>query len=142
MTRLFLDTGVLVALVNPRDAHHARAAAILDRIVEGEWKSVHTSDLVVVEAMNFIARKLRVPGPADAVTAYVFGADGAPPVVTDVARIHAARFATTATRFRKHFDSGLSFTDWSSLVLMEEERIPQIATFDGGFTGRVDVVDG
>lgn len=142
MTRLFLDTGVLVALVNPRDACHARATAILDRIVEREWASVHTSDLVVVETMNFIARKFRVPGPADAVTGYVFGVDGAPPVVTDVTRVHAARFATTAARFRRHFADGLSFTDWSNLVVMEEERIRAIATFDGGFAGRAEVIDG
>lgn len=142
MTRLFLDTGVLVASVAPRDAHHEAAWRILDRVAAGEWSSVHTSDYVVAESMNFIARKVKSKGAAEALADHVFGSTRGPAVVTSVLRIHSGRFATAAASFRKHFDEGLSFTDWTSLVVMEDERIGQIATFDRGFAGRATVVDG
>ena len=55
-------------------------------------------------------------------------------------RGHAARFASALTRSRSGFSKGLSFTDWTTVVLMEEEGVHSLATFDKGFRGLVDVV--
>lgn len=70
----------------------------------------------------------------------VFGGDDGIPVVDDVLRVNAARFAAALDRHRAEFGRGLSFTDWTSVVLVEEERLGAIATFDRGFAGLVDVV--
>lgn len=140
MSRLFLDTGILVAAINPRDALHDDASAILDRIAAREWRSVHTSDFVLAESLNFISRKLRDPRAVDALHAHVFGEEGIAPVVTSVLRVHAARFAVALEKFRRHVDGGLSFTDWTNLVVMGDERISTIATFDAGFAGQARVV--
>lgn len=104
-----------------------------------EWISVHTSDQVA-EAVTFLVRKAKAVQAIDALHDHVFGTDRIPPIVTTVHRIHAARFTTALRRTRSHFDEGLSFTDWTSLVLMEEEGISTIATFDAGFAGHADVV--
>lgn len=133
MNGLFLDTGPLVATVSPRDANREDALALLDRIRSREWSTVVTSDYVLTETLNFVARKIRRRDAARAVRVHVFGDAKARPIVTHVARVHAGRFAQALERFEKNFDAGLSFTDWTNLVTMEDERITTIATFDHGF---------
>jgi uncharacterized protein len=140
--RLFLDTAVLVARINPRDTRHKDALTVFRRIQGGEWSAVHTSDHVVAETLNFIQARIGRKDAAEAFLDAVFGRSDAPPVVTSVLRIHSGRFAAAVERYRKHFDAGLSLTDCSSLVVMGEERIKQIATFDAGFRAFADVVDG
>jgi len=139
--RLFLDTGPLLAAVLPRDPDHSAARAILHRAADREWTSVQTSDFVLAEAFNFIRVKVKRVETAESLAALVFGADKVPPLVRSVARVHAARFAAALDRYRKDFDRGLSLTDWSSVVIVEEEGIGEIATFDDGFRGLLRVVD-
>lgn len=142
MSRLFLDTGIFVAAVSATDEHHAAARSVLRRISAREWESVYTSDFVVAEALNYVARKIRRREAADLVLALAFGADDAPAFVSSVVRIHGGRFAAAVELLRSKFARGLSLTDWTSVVAMEEMRIGHIATFDGGFKGLATVVDG
>jgi predicted nucleic acid-binding protein len=135
---LFLDTSVLLAAIISKDAGHEEAVRILSRV--SQWGSVHTSDYVVAEALNYVRMKMKRAELAEKVVALTFGEDDEPPLVDSVLRVHGARFAAALERYRREFARGLSFTDWSSVVLMEEERLSTIATFDGGFRGIVDVV--
>lgn len=137
MKRLFIDTGVWVAAISLRDPLHGPANAVLDRVVAGEWQSVHTSDLVITETLNFIRQKIRHPEAAEVFLDHVFGHEDLPPLVSSILRVHSARFAAALERYRQEFDRGLSFTDWSSVILLEQEAIGSLATFDHGFTGLV-----
>lgn len=140
--RLFVDTGVLIARINPRDTRHAEAVRVFEAISEGRWQSVHTSDYVVAEALNFIQARIGRRDAAEALLDPIFGRADAPAVFTTVERIHSGRFAAAMERYRKQFDAGLSLTDWTTLVTMADERIKQVATFDGGFRGFAEVIDG
>lgn len=139
--KLFLDTGPLVARVSPKDAHHQRAVDLFERIADGEFASVHTSDAVVAEALDFVSMKVKRASSARALSDGVFGTARAPPVVTQVHRVHAARFATTLDRYHKKFDAGLSFTDWSTVVLLDELGIRHVASYDEGLAGFAEIVD-
>lgn len=132
MTELFLDTGILVGVSSAADAQHTRSREILRRVVEGEWRRVHTSDFVLAETLNFVARKIKRPEAAEVVLGIVFGTRESPPAVSGVLRVHGGRLATSIHRFRSEFASGLTLTDWSSVVLMEELGIEHVATFDAG----------
>ena len=57
MTRVFADTAFYVALVNPRDALHARAVAAM----AGPPRGIVTTEFVLVEVANFFGRQ---PGRA------------------------------------------------------------------------------
>lgn len=138
--RLFLDTGVLVAAALPRDQHHARGAAVMERVAGGEWTSVHTSDYVLAEALNFVRGRVGRLEAAEGIIRPVFGHPEAPPVVSSILRITSPRFASALDRYRRQFDRGLSVTDWTTVVAMADEGIHQLATFDRGFQGVVDVV--
>lgn len=140
MTGLFLDTGVFVALVHKGDKQHQPARRLLDQIADGAFSGVYTSDYVLAEAWNFIRMKIRRQEAAETVSRLAFGRSNAPPLVTEILRVHGHRFAAALARYREEFERGLSFTDWTSVVLMDEARIGTIATFDRGFTGLVSHV--
>lgn len=140
--RLFLDTGVLVAAVYERDRHHERALEVLAGIAAGQWSAVYTSDLVVAEALNFATARFPSAAWVRAMLDLVHGGEGVPAFVTDVLRVHAGRFAEARRRHLERFDAGLSFTDWSTLVLLDELGIGALATFDRGFDGWCTVVPG
>ncbi len=58
----------------------------------------------------------------------------------DVVRIHSARFVGALDLYRRHFDRGLSFTDCTTIAVMDELGMRDLATFDGGFEGLVGSV--
>ena len=140
MPSLFLDAGPLIALANPRDQHHAEAHAILAAIATRTWSTVHTSDHVLAETLNYLRRKVPRLGAAEVVVEHVFGSGDARPVVSTVFTVHGPRFVTALHRFQREFERGLSFTDWTTVVLMEEHGVGELATFDGGFEGLVRTV--
>lgn len=138
--KLFLDTGVLIAAISPADKHHAAARNVFHRIAEHEWKEVYTSDYVLAEALNFVRFKIRRREAVDAALEPVFGRRDAPAAVTGILRIHSGRFADALERFRTYFDRGLSFTDCTTLTVMDQEDIEELATFDSGFKGLAKLV--
>lgn len=139
---MFLDTGFLLATVLPGDRDHAAAVRLARAIRNGAHGSASTSDYVLAEGLNFIRRKVRRPEVAGDFLALAFGSRGMAPLVRPLLRVHGTRFAAALDRYQREFERGLSFTDWTSIVLMEEERIGTIATFDDGFRGLVKVADG
>jgi predicted nucleic acid-binding protein len=140
--RLFVDTGPLLAAVLPRDPDHDAAVAILRRATEGAWTSVHTSDFVLAEALNFIRMKVKRAQTAEALVTLAFGSDKFPPLFQSVSRVHSARFAVALDHYQKEFGRGLSLTDWTSVVIAQDEGLDEIATFDDGFRALLRVVDG
>lgn len=140
--RLFLDTGVILAAVLPRDPDHQAAVRIMRSLADGEWTAAYTSDFVLAEAFNFLRMKVKRADTAEALRGLVFGIEGVPPPVRGVLRVHAARFAAALDHYRDDFGRGLSLTDWTSVVLARDEELDAIATFNAGFFGLVRVVDG
>lgn len=138
--RVFLDTGILIAAVLPRDPDHAAAVDVLHRLADREWMAAHTSDYVVTEALNFLRMKVKRKDTAEAMLSLVFGADDLRPVVASVLRVHSGRFSRALDLYRREHDRGLSLTDWTSVVSMRDAGIEAIATFDRGFRGIVETV--
>ncbi|HVL86514.1 MAG TPA: PIN domain-containing protein [Candidatus Thermoplasmatota archaeon] len=141
MRSLFVDTGPFVALASPRDRFHERAGELLRRIAAREWSYVTTSDFVLAETLNFVQRKIRRKDAMDRVMELAFGSSRQPPIVRDVQRVHAGRFASATHAMSAGFDRGLSFTDWTTIVVMREAGISEVATFEGGFGGVVGVAE-
>lgn len=129
-SRVFLDTGVLLAAVLPRDPDRREAVEILHAVGRKEYISAHTSDYVVAEALNFVRMKVRRLETAETLLALVFGTDATPPVVASVLRIHGGRFARALELYRTEFRRGLSLTDWTSVVAARDAGIADVATFD------------
>lgn len=138
---IFLDTGIFVAWVNPRDRHHHSAHELVRLIKEGRWSRAETNDHVLAEALNWLRAKIKDPAAAHLVVRLVFGTDRAPGLVGPIHRTDGSGYDRALAAYFRYADRGLSFTDCTVLASMDTLQIPTLATFDRGFHGLVpDVV--
>ena len=123
---VFVDTSGYYALIDKRDAEHARARAMVQTVARQGRKLVVT-DYVVSETVT-LARARSGTNAALRVLDLIEQS-----VVLRVERIDAARFDDTRSFFRKHADRDYSFADCASFVVMRELGLRQALTTDGHF---------
>jgi uncharacterized protein len=123
---VFLDTSILYALIDRRDAHHVNARNLVGRLIRGHRLLV-TTDYIVTEAVNL----------ANARAGHQVGAKILDLVEQSsgirVEWIGSLRFEATKVFFRRHKDHGYSFTDCTSFLLMRELRVADALTTDAHF---------
>jgi Predicted nucleic acid-binding protein, contains PIN domain len=123
---VFVDTAYFVALLNRRDALHARARALAS-----SWatRDVHfvTTDGVLIEPGNFFARS---PLRSLAATTIhkIRNTSG-----WTVDRISAGLLDRAEARYRAHPDKGWSLTDCLSMESMLDHGATEVATTDHHF---------
>jgi predicted nucleic acid-binding protein len=135
-----IDTGVFLAAVLTRDAHHQEAIDVLRDVDAGRYRG-HTTNFVLAEAFNFVTARVDDARVAEALFEIAFGSPRRDAIAV-VHQIHGGRLAAALDRYRREFRAGLSLTDWTTLVVMADQRIAPLATFDRGFRGRVPTVPG
>ena len=133
---LFLDTGVIVAAMNPRDSNHGEASRLLRAAGEGRFGDVLTSDFVFDEAVTLALARTRRPELATHVGEMILGT-GAAGRLMGVAYVSPRIFLRAWAMFQRLASRGLSFTDCTSLVIIQSLGIEEIASFDKGFDGLV-----
>lgn len=132
---VFVDTGVFVAFHNTRDANHREALDLMRRIAEGDFGAAYTSDYVFDEAVTVALVRTGNPGNALAVGGMILGEAIGP--FLSVLRVGEDRFEEAWGLFPRYAARGLSFTDCTSVALMEAREIDAMASFDSDFDGIV-----
>lgn len=128
---IFIDTGIFVALRNVADKYHRRARELMKRAMQAEFGVVYTSDYVINEAITTaLARTKRLEVAID-VGEYILSS----PRIKKL-RVSDEVFDAAWERF-KSLERPTSFTDCTSLALMEKSGIGSIASFDSSFDGLV-----
>jgi uncharacterized protein len=123
----FVDTGYLVALLDPRDRLHDRAMALAEDLAQRGVDLV-TTDAVVLELANYFSRgPLRVHA-IRWIRALRAGAGW------EVVPVERATLLAAEERFARHADKFWSLTDCHSMEVMRRRGIREVATADGGFT--------
>ena len=123
---VFADTSALYAFVNKRDAYHAEARRIVERLLHARRRLI-ASDYVVAEAVNLATAR----GGyllARRVLDLIDQTEG-----LRIEWIGVARFELAKAFFRKHADHSYSFTDCTSFVVMRELRVSEVLTSDHHF---------
>jgi len=124
---VFVDTAYFVALLNRRDALHARA-----RTLASQWAargvSLVTTDGVLIELGNFFARS---PLRSLAATT-IHKIRSTPGWIVD--RISVDLLDRAEARYRAHPDKGWSLTDCLSMEAMLDHGATDVATPDHHFT--------
>lgn len=133
---IFLDTGVLVAFENRRDAHHATAKEILGGAAAGDLGAVYTSDYVFDEAVTLALARTRRAETATRVGELILGT-GPLGRVMGLAYVTPRLFLRAWARFGRLAPRGLSFTDCTSLEIIQSLGISEVASFDEDFDGLV-----
>ncbi|MDQ3032691.1 MAG: PIN domain-containing protein [Myxococcota bacterium] len=122
----FVDTAYFVALLDPRDRLHQRALDVAKELAARKARLV-TSDAVLFELGNYFARS---PLRAQAIE-WIFALRAAPGWT--IATITPALVVRAEALYRAHTDKTWSVTDCSSMEIMRDLQIRDVATTDHGF---------
>jgi predicted nucleic acid-binding protein len=129
---VFVDTGIFVALRNGDDDFHARSKELMKRALKGEFGRLYTSDYVVDEAITTALVRTKRHELAVDLGKYIIES----PRITKV-WVGEDSFSKAWIKFGVLKDKPLSFTDCTSITLIEKSGIKQIMSFDCGFDGLI-----
>ena len=129
---VFIDTGVFVALNNSIDNHHSRSKDLFKQALKGDFGRIFTSDYVIDEAVTAaLVRTKRLDLAVDLGT-YIIES----PRITKL-WVGQDSFKQAREKFKLLKEKHLSFTDCTSIALVEMRAIKHIMSFDCGFDGLV-----
>jgi len=126
---IFIDTGIFTGAANIRDKYHMRAKELLADILRGEYGSAYTSDFIFDEIVTLMLKRLKVKNFAVTLGEAILDSS-----TIEFVYVSLNDFANAWNLFKK-MKKHLSFTDCTSLVLMERLNIKYIASFDSDFDG-------
>ncbi len=125
---LFLDTGVVVAAHNLRDANHARALEIMREVRDGEHGTAYSSDFVLDEAVTLALVRTRSRDIALDVGRSLLP-DRREQGMVVLLHVDEAIVRSAWASFVRR-ETPLSFTDWTIVEQVRSLRIDRVASFD------------
>lgn len=123
---IILDSSFLVAFHNERDAHHARAAEIMDRFLEGEWGDGLILEYVFVEVVTVLAARVDLAAAVEVGDTLLRAAELEFVPCSEV-------FLDAYATFRGQGEAGLSLADAAIVAVAHERGVSSVATFDRDF---------
>ncbi len=133
---VFVDTGLFYALQNRRAQHHDVAIEALSTMQHGRYGQPYTSEYVFDEAVTLV-RSHRGYQEATVVADRILGAGQFPPAF-ELLAVSQQDFERALAAFDRYRDQPLSFTDATTVALMDAHDIDHLLTFDDDFDGVVD----
>ena len=123
---MFADTGYWVALIHAADPLREQVEQVTNQL---EDRRIVTSELVLVEVLNYFARHGELARSKAAQTVLQIFDD--PDV--EVVEHNATHFKASVTRYENRLDQTWSLVDCSSFLLMEERGIRDALAYDIDF---------
>lgn len=130
---IFVDTSIFVATRNKRDQHHKRAVELMEQALQGKYGRILTSDYVVDEAITTALARTHDHQIAVNTGTYILDSKRIErlAVSEDVFKRAWRKFQTLKEQY-------VSFTDCTSLAIMEVHGVRRIMSFDHEFDGFVN----
>ena len=135
---IFIDTGIFIGYVNRDDAHHAAAYGLIEDIIDNKYGAAFISNMVFDEAVTFALYKTGDVKKAIEIRDLILGNEK-----EDIQKFMKLLFVDKEVLdkgwkiFVKYAGKKLSFTDCTTIELMNSRDIEYLASFDGGFDGIV-----
>ena len=136
---VFIDSNVIIALLNSRDKNHSRAKELLKELKEPKFGMRITNDYVLDEVVTTLwmhTHRKSIVNKAYKLlrhTPKFIRFEHTTPMVLDLAWEKWELFA-------KWPEKPLSFTDCCILSFLDKNNIAYLATFDSDFTGLCKLV--
>ena len=129
---VFVDTGIFVALHNADDEFHSRSKELMKQALKSDFGRIFTSDYVIDEAITTALVRTKKHDLALDLGRFIITSPR-------IAKLWVGEdsFRAAWKKFSVFKDKPLSFTDCTSIALIEMRRIKQIMSFDSGFDGLV-----
>ncbi|OLE98092.1 MAG: twitching motility protein PilT [Cyanobacteria bacterium 13_1_20CM_4_61_6] len=123
-SRIFVDTSFVLALINERDQYHDQAEAFSYRF---ENSPLIITDAVLLEIGNALAKDFREE--AVAIIKVLRNSKR-----VEVVEIDAGLFEQGLEVYEQYNDKTWGLVDCISFVVMRENEVTGVLTFDGDFT--------
>jgi predicted nucleic acid-binding protein len=130
---VFIDTGILVAVRNRSDNMHAAAARLMEAALKGRYGRMCTSDFVLDEAITTTLARTHRHDLAAITGRFVI--DSPRIELLSVGRDH---FDMAWKKFLSLSKRPMSFTDCTTMALMEAHGIEKVMSFDAEFDDFVE----
>ncbi len=130
--KLFLDSSAFIARFDKRDQYHEKSRYVLEEIMKGTlpYKTMFTSNYILDEAVTFTLLRTKNHSMAIKVLEGIIESEYIKPLwVTEDIQEKAIQL------FKKYSDRMIAITDCTTTVLMKENGIEAIFTFDTDFRG-------
>ncbi len=127
---IFIDTGIFVAARNKRDINHERAVELLRMVIKGRFGAAYTSDYIFDEAVTVALIRTGRTDIAIDIGKFILSSKKIRMIVVD-----KYIFRRAWSIFIKHRDKRLSFTDATSIAIIQTYKIDYIMSFDSHFDG-------
>lgn len=136
---IFIDTGVFYAHHDRDASRHEAATTALQVVAGGSLGTPFTSDYIVDEAITLTQRRVDTKA-ALAIGNRILGR-GAFPAIVRTTRVDESVFDDALEVLERFDDHSLSFTDATTIALLNARNIDAVLSFDDDFDGIVDRVD-
>jgi len=133
---VLVDTGVLYADHDSDASRHESARNVLDAVYDGEFGQPYVSDYIFDEAVTLTQRRAGAFQPAKRLGERLRGV-GEYPRVYELLWVSPAVFSDAVKLFEQYDDQELSFTDATTVALVNRHDIDAVLSFDDDFDGIV-----
>jgi len=123
----FVDTNIFVAALNKRDRFHEKGRALLTKAFKA-FPCLHASDYILNECLTVAWARTRDTNLIQQLDNLMQTSEK-----IEILKVDELAFTTAKSYMRKHPDIIPTLTDWTTLVLMRDRKIPQILSFDTDF---------
>ncbi|MHA1895389.1 MAG: type II toxin-antitoxin system VapC family toxin [Candidatus Helarchaeota archaeon] len=131
MIKLFIDTGAFVAYHNKKDKNHEKATNIFKEIAKGrKYSKLITSDYIIDEAITTCRVRTKRHDASVELGDAILKSES---IYT--LKVEEQIFSAAWELFKKYSDKSLSFTDCTTIILMQVFDINSIFSFDDHFYG-------
>lgn len=138
---IFIDTGVFVGYVNKKDKNHDSAVNLLEGIMRNRYRTSFTSDYIFDEAVTVALYRTKDIRKAINVADLIVGNEEREITrFVNILQVSKSIFNETWKLFLKYPEKMLSFTDCTSIAIIQGREIDYIASFDRDFDGIVNRV--
>jgi predicted nucleic acid-binding protein len=131
---VLVDTGVLYADHDTDATRHHIASEALEAVYDGELGHPYISDYIFDEAITLTATRTGSHGAATALSDKLRGQDQYP-TVYELLDVSTAVFSDAVSVFEQYDDQELSFTDATTVALVNRHGLDGILSFDDDFDG-------
>lgn len=137
---LFIDTGVFYALQDESAPRHGEAIAAIKTVSTGSYGRLFTSEYVYDETVTLVRQRTGRFDDAKQAGDRIRGIDPFPQAFS-LLFVTEPAFDRTREVFETYDDHSLSFTDASTIALVDRHDIDAVLSFDDDFDGIVERID-
>lgn len=137
---VLVDTGVLYADHDSDASRHEAGRGAIDAVLRGEYGQPFVSEYVYDETVTLTRRRTGSFEAARTIGRRIRAAEDYPRAF-DLVHLTESDFEAAVRTFERYDDQSLSFTDATSIALVERRDIDGVLSFDDDFDGLVTRFD-